>query len=260
MNRSPDAARVALEADLAPRARRRFLAGLRISLALRHTGVARVAALERGGGAVAITVAPHGGTDVGRLLRWSSVRRSGWPPGLSIAIAVGVCRALDHVHSAVDTDGAPLGFRVGAFGPEQVRITAEGDVEIVPFRIRDPASLVRLGTRERDGAPPDLATDLHATAVILLELLTGRTLARDGIEVASLDAGAIATRLSDVPEDLAGLVTDALLSPEAIPSARHLAGHLRGWAFAHDVRISRARLRALVSPPAADRSGHRIAG
>lgn len=261
MTRPNDAARVTLRADLPPLARRRFLRGLRVALTLRHPGIARVAALERGGGDIEVTVEPHGGSDLGRLLRWSSGRRVGWPPGLSIAIAVGLCRSLDHLHSAVDRSGAPFGFRVGGFGPEQVRITAAGDVQLVPFRVRDPASRVRLGARERLGAAPDLAMDLHAVGVLLLELLTGRPLARAGLEVASVDAGTIRALLADVPEELAAVVADVLLSPEAFPSALHLAGRLRAWAFAHEIQISRARLRTLVSRPAArpDHVGRRVA-
>ncbi|MCC6669348.1 MAG: serine/threonine protein kinase [Polyangiaceae bacterium] len=156
------------------------------------------------------------------------LNRAARPMRLAAAthIVLQLLEGLAALHDLRDDNGAPLGVVHRDVSPNNILLTAEGDVKLGDFGI----ALITCGARPASanalqgkigymapeqlaGEPLDARTDLFAAGVVLLELLTGRrAFARDH-ELATLAAnyaGYARGLDSDLPTPLARVVQKAL--------------------------------------------------
>ena len=155
------------------------------------------------------------------------LNRAARPMRLAAAthIVLQLLEGLAALHDLRDDNGAPLGVVHRDVSPNNILLTAEGDVKLGDFGI----ALITCGARPASanalqgkigymapeqlaGEPLDARTDLFAAGVVLLELLTGRrAFARDH-ELATLAAnyaGYARGLDADLPGPLSGVVQRA---------------------------------------------------
>jgi len=176
-----------------------------------------------------------------------------------------VCEGLAHAHAAgilhrdvkpsnvLLADGPQVSVRVLDFGlalmEEAETLTEQGDV---------PGTLAYISPERLAGKPATAAADVWAVGVMLWEALAGRHPFWRGsmLETArAIESGArpLGDLRPELPKRLLRLVDRALAQdPGKRPSARELAGELRGLARADKKEPSRATI-ALPSPSVPDR-------
>ena len=122
------------------------------------------------------------GEDLAELLR-----RGRLDPARAAAVALAVCRTLDHAHTLqVAIGGKPFqGIVHGDIKPKNIRIDPKGDVRVLDFGIAKALSLSRRLTRNEFGSVPyasperlesgevDRHSDLWSLAVMLYEMAAG---------------------------------------------------------------------------------------
>jgi serine/threonine-protein kinase len=122
----------------------------------------------------------------------SRVLRKGRPVAPAIVAYIGreICRALEHVHGAADTDGTPLRLVHRDVTPSNVIVTPAGAVKLLDFGIARSAKAIQptragvvkgkaayLAPEQLTGATEiDGRVDLFALGTVLYELLTAERL------------------------------------------------------------------------------------
>jgi serine/threonine-protein kinase len=160
----------------------------RIASFVVHPNVVRTLDLVTMGGEVLVVMEHVLGPTLADLLRVSRERRQAIPVAVTAAIAVDVLEGLQAAHEATDDAGCPLGVVHRDVSPQNVIVGVDGRARILDFGVAKAAG--RLTDTQNDGikgkpaymAPEQLdgratpATDVHAAAILLWEMLTSRRL------------------------------------------------------------------------------------
>ena len=170
-----------------------FLDEARINLLLDHPNIVSVFDAGFDDGEIFIAMDHVDGWD----LRWvlSACARAGKriPPRLAHYLAGELLRALDHAHNARSSNGAPLRLVHRDISPENVLVDRSGRVRLGDFgaahsaislapQVRGKAvgKLVYMAPETLERGETSPASDLFATALVLLEMLAGRSLVTAG--------------------------------------------------------------------------------
>jgi serine/threonine protein kinase len=239
----------------------------RICATLSHANIVQVNDVEVVDGQVSIVMEFLHGRDVSRLIRRLARNNELLPLDQAVAIGLGVLAGLHHAHERVGPDGQPLQIVHRDISPQNVFVTYDGAVKVVDFGIA--RAVTRRGKTEQGiikgkpgyiapeqlrGFEVDRRTDVWATAVLLYEMTTG-SLPFDGdvpfevlVAVATQEAPAPSTRISNYPRDLETIVMKGLARD---PNARYATAEamqldLDAFARRRKLDLSPFRIAALM--------------
>lgn len=214
----------------------------RLAARLRHPNVVPVEDVLEEGDAITLVMPFVRGIPLTRL---GVPGDAACPPAVAVAIASDVLAGLDAAH-ALESDGGKLDVVHRDVSPSNILVGAEGHVWLTDFGIaKHRARLQRTRAFELKGkigymAPEqlegrgDARVDVYATAVVLWELLVGRSLF-EGADRNDVAAGVLSARVirpskanPDVPRALDGIVLRGLERNEAhrFPTAREMRSAL----------------------------------
>ena len=190
------------------------------------------------------------------------------PPALAAFIIAEVCRGLDHAHRCEGDDGRPVGVIHRDVSPQNVLLSAAGEVKLADFgiaktkaRASDPDARVIKGkyfymSPEQASADSlDRRSDIYSAGVVLWELLTGERL-HDAPDVRTLlervrraDVPLPSVRRPNVPAFLDAIVARATARrpAERYPDAASMARELETYLGAEAALRWRPELASLVS-------------
>ncbi|HXU05156.1 MAG TPA: serine/threonine-protein kinase, partial [Polyangia bacterium] len=192
------------------------------------------------------------GRDIGRVVerRFASARRP--PPVEVIAyVAVELLKALEYAHGLSNELGRPLGIVHRDVSPENVMVSARGEVKLLDFGVvkaegrvtRTEVGVVKgnvtyMAPEQARGLDVDSRADLYSLALVVFTLATGRPLyvaettygllMKAGAGPGFADRGAI----RDLPLPLATVVDRATATriEDRYPNARAMAADLQAAA------------------------------
>jgi serine/threonine-protein kinase len=220
-----------------------FLDEARLAARIRHpnvVGTLDVVALD---GELFLVMEYVQGESLGRLMRTMRERGECVPIPIAAAIVLGVLEGLHAAHEATSDQGEPLGIVHRDVSPQNILVGTDGVARVVDFGVAKAAGRVqstrngqlkgKLGymAPEQISGHATRATDVHAVAVVLWEMLTARRLFQAENElqtfsnILSGELVAPSTYAPNVPAEIDNLVMKGLEPrPEArFPSARDMA-------------------------------------
>ncbi len=165
-----------------------FLDEARLAARIRHPNVVGTLDIVTLDGELFLVMEYVQGESLARLMRCVRDRGDHVPIPIAVAIIVGVLEGLHAAHEATDDQGDPLGIVHRDVSPQNVLVGSDGVPRVVDFGVAKAAGRVQ---NTRDGqlkgklgymAPEQIngivtrATDVHAAAVVLWEMLTSRRL------------------------------------------------------------------------------------
>ncbi len=165
-----------------------FLDEARLAARIRHpnvVGTLDVVALE---GELFLVMEYVQGESLARLMRTLRERGEAFPIPIAVAIVIGVLEGLHAAHEATSDQGEPLGIVHRDVSPQNVLVGTDGVARVVDFGVAKAVGRVqstrngqlkgKLGymAPEQIGGNATRATDVHAVAVVLWEMLTARRL------------------------------------------------------------------------------------
>ncbi|HEY4594639.1 MAG TPA: TonB family protein, partial [Thermoanaerobaculia bacterium] len=123
------------------------------------------------------------------------------PTGLALLIGSRLASALDYAHRKRDFEGHELGLVHRDVSPQNVLLTAEGDVKLCDFGIAKAVSKVGqtqmgalkgklqyMSPEQAWGRPVDARSDLFSLGAVLFEMVTGERLFTGESEISVLEA------------------------------------------------------------------------
>jgi serine/threonine protein kinase len=160
-----------------------FLNEARISATLQHPHLVHVFDFGEAAGRPFLAMEYIHGRSLAQLLvLW---REAGAPPpiGFAVSVAIGLCRALEHVHEKRDLDGRPLGLVHRDVSPGNVLVSEQGEIKLVDFGVASAGAFSEtsgllvgkqgyVSPQQARGEEPSPAWDLYSLGVVLNELLT----------------------------------------------------------------------------------------
>jgi TonB family protein len=226
-----------------------FIDEAKLAAQLTHPNIVHIYDLGKIGRDYYIAMEYVDGRDLRSLL--NAGRRKGMPLplGLSLLIAARLASALDYAHRKRDFEDRELGLVHRDVSPQNVLLTAEGDVKLCDFGIAkavSKASQTQMGAlkgklqymspEQAWGRPVDGRSDLFSLGAVLFEMVTGERLFAGDSEISVLEAvrqGRVRTpRQVDpsLPREVDDIVIRALaLEPQdRFPSAGEMKQRLEG--------------------------------
>jgi serine/threonine protein kinase len=184
-----------------------FLDEARLAARIRHPNVVPTLDVVATTGELFLVMEYVPGESLARLVRAARGRGDILPPGITVAIMVGVLQGLHAAHEAKNERGLPLGIVHRDVSPQNVLVGSDGQARVLDFGVAKAAGRVQT-TREGQlkgklayMAPEQLRgencsrkPDISAAAVVLWEALTGERLFRadnEGAVIAKVLDGAI---------------------------------------------------------------------
>ena len=224
-----------------------FLDEARLAARIRHpnvVGTLDVVALD---GELFLVMEYVQGESLARLMRTLRERGEGVPIPIAVAIVIGVLEGLHAAHEATSDQGEPLGIVHRDVSPQNVLVGTDGVARVVDVGVAKAAGRVqstrngqlkgKLGymAPEQIGGNATRATDVHAVAVVLWEMLTARRLFHADSEMQTFSnilSGELvppSTHTPKVPAEIDALVMKGLEpKPEdRFSSAREMARALQ---------------------------------
>jgi eukaryotic-like serine/threonine-protein kinase len=224
-----------------------FLDEARLAARIRHPNVVGTLDVVALAGELFLVMEYVQGESLSRLMRTLRERGVGVPIPIACAIIVGVLEGLHAAHEARSDQGDPLGIVHRDVSPQNILVGIDGVARVVDFGVAKAANRVQT---TRDGqvkgklgymAPEQIsgfatrASDIHAAAVVLWEMLTARRLYQGENELqtySNILAGEVvmpSVYAPDVSPELNRAVLRGLdPNPlERFPSAREMARALQ---------------------------------
>jgi hypothetical protein len=159
------------------------------------------------------------GPDLGNLL--SAAGEAGFPEEIASEICLQLCRGLEHAHSRKDASGQPMGIVHGDVSPSNVLLSGEGQVKLADFGLARVRSVVSedgavtgkyayMSPEQAAGRPLTPMSDLFSLGIVACEMLLGKKLCPPGTSPGSMNPGALAEKLKELPERWAGALERSL--------------------------------------------------
>jgi serine/threonine protein kinase len=155
----------------------------RLASRIQHPNIAQYFDLVEHAGTLCLTMEWIDGESLSSLLR-QALRDGGLPIGVALQIVLQTCRGLQGAHELCDADGNPLGPVHCDVSPEDLMITAAGNVKLLDFGIATvrpasgssltPRKLSFMAPEKVTGAPVDTRADIFSLGILLYLLTTGR--------------------------------------------------------------------------------------
>lgn len=158
-----------------------------ISMSLQHNNIAQTLDLGEAGGRYFLVLELVDGWDLGRLLTRAEAVSVKLPTGLGLHIVTEVCRALAYAHSKTAANGQPLGIVHRDVSPQNVLVSAQGEVKLTDFGIakaltkRDETvsgvvkgKVAFMSPEQALGHRIDARSDLYSVGILLYLVATGR--------------------------------------------------------------------------------------
>jgi serine/threonine-protein kinase len=117
-----------------PQFRNMLLDEAHISMSLQHGNVVQVLDLGVAAGRYFLVLELVDGWDLERILQRAHVAGMVWPAALGLTVVAAVCRGLAYAHGKA-RDGRPLGIVHRDISPNNVLLSAEGEVKLADFGI-----------------------------------------------------------------------------------------------------------------------------
>jgi serine/threonine protein kinase len=117
-----------------PQFRNMLLDEAHISMSLQHGNIVQVLDLGVAGGRYFLALELVDGWDLEKILQRAHAAGLVWPPALALYVVAEVCRALAYAHGK-GRDGKPLGIVHRDISPNNVLLSAEGEVKLADFGI-----------------------------------------------------------------------------------------------------------------------------
>jgi serine/threonine-protein kinase len=172
-----------------PASRKTFETEARLNMAARHANVVEVFEAGEFDGEPYLALEYVSGVDAYRLMRRCQGEARPIPSGVAVYAARELCRALACVHNLPDETGHQLGIVHRDVTPSNIYLSEQGDVKLGDFGIaraiaqsRAPGSHALKGKygylapEQVSGEPSDHRADLFSLAVVLAEMLIGKSL------------------------------------------------------------------------------------
>jgi serine/threonine protein kinase/Zn finger protein HypA/HybF involved in hydrogenase expression len=181
-----------------------FLREARLNACLNHPNIVQVFDVNEAEGNLYIVMEFLDGEALWRVFRQHSAP---FPVPIAIRIAQQVLRALQHAHSARDSDGKPLNIVHRDVSPSNVILCPDGNVKLIDFGIaiagRKPdvfaGNPAWMSPEQFSGGALDGRSDLFSVATVLHEMLTGHQLF-NGKTVQEIALGVIRTPIPAIPD------------------------------------------------------------
>jgi hypothetical protein len=266
-----------------PEAVSSFVSEARLASVLVHANVVPVFEFGKVGDEYFLAQEYVIGRDLGRVVRRSLEKDQTPLPTLqAFYVAQQALLALEYAHGRLDDRGAPLGLVHRDVSPNNILVSARGEVKLFDFGIARPSGAgrssdgivqgnVRFMSPEQARAEAvDARSDLFALGLVLFYALAGKALydAEDGyallLQAAQGPAEAQLQRIAALPDSAAAVVTRALRSDpaERFQTAGEFAAALSGGSgqrpalartmdrlFAADLAQEEARFLAALARP-----------
>jgi len=161
----------------------------KITVQLQHVNIAHTFDLGKVGDTYYIAMEFVDGWDLFKVLRRASEKDVFMPVELAAMVAKEVLGGLDYAHRKRDADGNSLGIVHRDISPQNVLLSASGEVKVVDFGIAKATMRVKqtavgvikgkyyyMSPEQAWGDPLDHRTDVFSAGIILYEMLTGQML------------------------------------------------------------------------------------
>ena len=178
-----------------------FIDEAKLAAQLTHPNIVHIYDLGKIGRDYYIAMEYVDGKDLRSLLNAARRKGMGMPLGLGLLIAARVASALDYAHRKRDFEDRELGLVHRDVSPQNVLLTAEGDVKLCDFGIAKAVSKVGqtqmgalkgklqyMSPEQAWGRPVDARSDLFSLGAVLFEMVTGERLFTGESEISVLEA------------------------------------------------------------------------
>jgi len=240
----------------------------KIAVSLSHQNIVQIFDLGRIQEHFFIAMEYIHGRDVNQVFNRLRSQQERWPLEAVLHIGSQVCSGLDHAHRMRGPDGELLRLIHRDVTPQNVMISAEGDVKLVDFgiakitgsQLETEAGMIKgkfcfMSPEQAMGARLDHRTDIFSAGIVLYELLTGRPMydEEDDHRLIELVRGAHFTPLEqlrpDLPRPVVKLLNKALAhDPNArFPSARHFQYAIDKVAQRLNLTYTNLKLKQLIT-------------
>ncbi len=163
----------------------------KICSTLRHPNIVRVHGLVESPDGYLLVMEHLEGVELRRIIQLLRRRNRLLHPGISLELAVQLCRGLHFAHVAADPDGNPLGLVHRDVKPGNLMIARDGQLKVMDFgvarvdfaRTRTSVLSVKgtlqyMAPEQASGVAIDARVDQFATGLVLAELLLGHPVYR----------------------------------------------------------------------------------
>ncbi len=238
---------------------RMFLDEARVTVALRHPNIVQVHDLGEDRGNYYLAMEYVDGMDLRRLMSLCSDLDTTIPYRHILRIIGEALRALDHAHTAVDADGAPLNLVHRDVSPANVLLSRTGAVMLTDFGVSK-AAIARWETESGEilgkyryfapelirGDTPSARSDIFALGAVLFELVIGEPLLRGAQyrdvvkELRRFDPEQQLERDLSLPTALEPILMRALATEpgDRYPSAAEFLSDLKDHVYEEGIRLS----------------------
>jgi TonB family protein len=177
-----------------------FIDEAKLAAQLNHNNIVHIYDLGRLGSSYYIAMEHVEGHDLKDILKQAGERGDPMPIELALFVASKIAAALDYAHRKRDFENKELGIVHRDVSPQNVLISAEGDIKLCDFGIAKATSKVShtqagalkgklqyMSPEQAWGRPIDRRSDIFALATVLFEMLTGRRLFAGDNEISVLE-------------------------------------------------------------------------
>jgi tRNA A-37 threonylcarbamoyl transferase component Bud32 len=211
------------------RAVEHFLDEARLASRINHPNIVQILDLGKIGNDYVIVMEYVEGVDLERMLASARVTSRLVPVDVGLGILCRICDGLHAAHTALASDGTPLGIIHRDVKAANVLVSKQGGVKVVDFGIAKAATQAHLtvagetkGTpsmmapEQRVGERVDVRADVYSVAAVGYEILTGHGVNLDLAALAHLGVEnwphlpPPSTLRSDLPPELDGLLLGAM--------------------------------------------------